>query len=89
MDAAFSRRRGRVAVFDDQVGAGTIIDDRGDIWWFHCTAISTGTRQISVDERVMITIGTGPNGLEAVEVDPRRTDQSGDAESPAGEAPPA
>lgn len=70
-DAAFDERTGRVAVFDDRVGAGTVIDDRGDIWWFHCTAIADGTRSIDAETPVRIEVGTGPNGLEAVRVDPR------------------
>lgn len=69
----FTGRTGVVATFDDQVGAGTIVDDAtGAPWWFHCTRIADGTRTIAIGAPVRFSLEPGPTGLEAVAVAPAR-----------------
>jgi len=66
---AFTERSGVVATFDDQVGAGTIVDDAtGAPWWFHCTRIADGTRTIAIGVPVTFCVEPGPTGLEATTV---------------------
>lgn len=67
--AAYSRRSGTVASFDDTRGAGEIIDEDGKHRWpFHCTRIAGGSRTIEVGSPVTYRAEPGPTGLEAVEV---------------------
>ena len=63
---AFAARSGRVAAFDERVGAGTVRDDEsGDVWSFHATSIGDQTRTIPVGTWVWFTVRPGPLGLEA------------------------
>ena len=63
---AYATRSGRVATFDDQVGAGTVRDDvSGDVWSFHATSIADATRTIAVGTWVWFAVRPGPVGLEA------------------------
>lgn len=66
----FSERSATVTDFDDHVGAGTATEDDGTAWWFHCTAIGDGSRQVEPGRRVRIEIGPGPTGIEARLVHP-------------------
>jgi cold shock CspA family protein len=67
--AAFGSRSGRVATFDDAVGAGTVVvDGSEETWSFHCTSIADGSRTIPVGIWVTFDIEPGPTGLEAVRV---------------------
>ncbi len=68
--AAFSERTGVVATFDDHVGAGTVRDEGGHLWSFHCTRIADGSRTIAVGAEVSFRVEPGPVGLEAVGVAP-------------------
>ncbi len=52
---------GVVKTFDDR-GHGTILDDGGAEWFFHCTSISGGGREINVGERVAFELVPGRQG---------------------------
>ena len=69
---AFTERAGVVATFDDQVGAGTIVDDAtGAPWRFHCTAVADGTRTIAEGTAVVVDVAPGlPGRWEATVVTP-------------------
>ena len=47
-----SDRRGTVESFDDQAGLGTIVDDDGVEYPFHCIEIADGSRTIEVGAEV-------------------------------------
>ena len=67
LHAAFATRTGRVATFDEQVGAGTVAADGSDEeWFFHCTRLADGSRSIPVGTWVTFEVQPGPTGLEAV-----------------------
>jgi cold shock CspA family protein len=60
---------GTVSAFDDHRGLGTVTDDRGREWPFHCTAIADGSRTIEVGTAVVFRPAPGHLGrMEAVEV---------------------
>ena len=40
--------RGVVSAYDPAAGYGKVRRDDGTEWWFHCTAIADGTRDIAV-----------------------------------------
>lgn len=64
-------RRGTVETFDDAVGLGHIIDDRGVRWMFHCTTIADGSRTIEVGQAVGFEVDAGgPGRWEAFAVSP-------------------
>jgi cold shock CspA family protein len=64
-------RRGAVAAYDDVAGYGTITEDGGAEWWFHCTAIADGSRTIDVGAAVAFRVVPGHLGRhEAVDVRP-------------------
>jgi cold shock CspA family protein len=44
--------RGRVVDFDEHVGLGHVVDDRGTTLLFHCVEIADGTRTIPVGQPV-------------------------------------
>lgn len=56
------RRNGTVATFDDPAGYGTVADDDGGEWFFHCTAIADGTRTIATGVAVAFEVVPGRNG---------------------------
>ena len=61
--------RGTVAEFDAHRGYGTLRDDAGRAWFFHCTAIADGTRDVAVGRVVTFVAVAGPLGRwEAAEV---------------------
>ena len=62
---------GTVTAFDDPAGFGTVTTDEGGEHFFHCTAITDGTRQIAVGARGRPRIGPGRLGRwEAATVRP-------------------
>ena len=69
--AVFGRHQGEVRTFDDHAGAGTVVDDGGAAWSFHCTRIADGSRTIAVGAAVGFRVVPGPTGFEAVDVAPR------------------
>ena len=44
-----TKSTGRVAEYDEHRGFGTIEDEAGRRYWFHCTSIANGTRTIDAD----------------------------------------
>ncbi len=64
--AASGPRTGRVAAFDEARGVGTVSDDAGGEYPFHCTALVDGTRMVAVGARVVFDVRAGHLGrLEA------------------------
>lgn len=62
-------RLGKVTVFDEERGLGTILADDGSELSFHCTSIVGGQRRIPEGARVMFATVPGHLGaLEAVGV---------------------
>lgn len=60
---------GVVSAFDEARGLGTVSDDDGRTWPFHCTAVADGTRTVAVGERVAFCVGPGHLGrMEAAQV---------------------
>jgi len=54
---------GRVAIFDDPGGYGTVAaDEPAGTWFFHCTAIADGTRAIEVGAAVDFEVVAGRLG---------------------------
>ncbi len=64
---------GTVVAFDDAKGYGTVREDDTDVeHFFHCTAITDGTRTIDVGALVTFDVVAGRNGTwEARSVAPR------------------
>ncbi|MDQ1401724.1 MAG: cold shock protein [Actinomycetota bacterium] len=54
--------RGVVVQFDDHAGVGTIRGDDGRELFFHCTAISDGTRTIDAGSAVEFDVRAGHLG---------------------------
>ena len=64
--AAAGPRAGTVAAFDDDRGTGTVTDDDGTSYGFHCTALTDGSRRVAVGTRVTFLVAAGHLGrLEA------------------------
>jgi cold shock CspA family protein len=62
-------RLGKVTVFDEERGLGTITADDGSELGFHCTSIVGGERRIAEGARVTFATAPGHLGvLEAVGV---------------------
>ncbi len=62
-----SVRLGVVTAFDEQRGLGSVADDAGGRWAFHCTQIADGTRTIAPGTRVAFLEAAGHLGrMEAV-----------------------
>ncbi len=65
-------RPGVVTAFDAAEGAGWLVDSvDGTRWWFHCTRIADGSRQVANGATGSFRVTTGPTGLEATDVLPR------------------
>lgn len=65
-------RHGTVVDFDEQRGTGTLAEPSGAIHFFHCTAITDGTRRIEVGAPVTFEVVAGHLGRwEAACVQPR------------------
>ncbi len=74
LSSAFGSWTGRVASFDDRVGAGTVRTDGTELVWpFHCTRIADGSRTIPEGAYVSFEVVPGPSGLEAVDLRRRTT----------------
>jgi cold shock CspA family protein len=68
--------RGVVVQFDDHAGVGTIRGDDGQEHFFHCTAISDGSRTIPEGASVEFEVRAGHLGRwEAGEVRPSKEQQ--------------
>jgi cold shock CspA family protein len=64
-----SIRTGAVDEFDDPRGLGTVLDDDGRRYRFHCTAVADGSRRIEVGTRVTFLLGPGHLGqIEARQI---------------------
>ena len=64
-----TKSTGRVAEYDEHRGFGTIEDEAGRRYWFHCTSIANGTRTIPVGSSVTFHVVAGHLGRwEAAEV---------------------
>jgi cold shock CspA family protein len=62
-------RLGVVTGFDELRGLGTVADDAGGAWSFHCTAISDGTRTVAVGTPVAFEVVPGHLGrMEATRI---------------------
>jgi cold shock CspA family protein len=60
--------QGSVAEFDARRGVGTIVAD-GRRYFFHCTRLADGSREVAVGQPVEFTVGPGRMGdWEAVAV---------------------
>ena len=62
---------GTVVSFDTAAGLGIVAGAGGGKWWFHCTQIADGTREI--DAKTEVTFVVAParmGGWQAVEVTP-------------------
>jgi cold shock protein len=55
-------RQGTVEDFDEGRGLGTVVDDDGGRYPFHCTALVDGTRSVAVGARVVFTPAPGHLG---------------------------
>lgn len=65
-------RRGVVAAYDDARAIGTVRDEAGGEWPFHCSAIADGSRHIEPGAAVVFGVRPGHLGRwEAVAVTPR------------------
>ncbi|MCC5953031.1 MAG: hypothetical protein JJU45_13150 [Acidimicrobiia bacterium] len=60
--ARVTERSGIVEEFDEDGGQGTIVEPSGARWWFHCTAVSDGSRTIPTDTAVAFTLVPGHLG---------------------------
>jgi cold shock CspA family protein len=65
-------RTGLVATFDDPRGLGTVDDDDGRRYDFHCTAVADGSRTIAVGIPVTFLLAPAHRGrFEARDIQPR------------------
>ncbi len=55
-------RHGRVASFDRARGLGTVVDDFGESFGFHATAIADGSRTVEVGAEVVFSLAPGHTG---------------------------
>lgn len=55
-------RTGTVERYDPAAGYGTVVDDSGRSWWFHCTAIADGSRAVDEGARVVFRLTPGRLG---------------------------
>jgi cold shock CspA family protein len=62
MSPATGPRPGRVEAFDDARGIGTVVDESGRSYPFHCTALTDGTRSIAVGTRVVFEVAAAHLG---------------------------
>ncbi len=59
---------GAVVSFDTAIGLGTIRDQDGDVWPFHCISIADGTRSIDVGAEVTFSTAFQVMRNEAVNI---------------------
>lgn len=55
-------QRGEVTAYDAAAGYGTVRGVDGREWWFHCTSIADGSRQIDVGAAGVFSLVTGRSG---------------------------
>ena len=55
-------RVGEVEAFDKEVGLGQVRASDGELYPFHCTEISDGSRDIAVGAEVAFVIAAGHRG---------------------------
>jgi cold shock CspA family protein len=62
---------GEVSQFDQARGVGSVRDDQGREWFFHCTQIADGSRTIGIGQAVTFFVVPGHRGqYEAAKVTP-------------------
>ena len=61
---------GSVESFDGHRGTGVVVDEAGERFPFHCTAIADGTRDITVGARVRFVVTPGLGRWEAAGLRP-------------------
>ncbi len=54
---------GSISAYDADRGLGTLIDEAGQEWPFHCTAIAGGSRTIDAGTAVVFELAAGHLGL--------------------------
>lgn len=57
------RRTGIVIEFDEHVGLGSVRDELGEEFFFHCTEITDGTRRIEIGAAVSFAVSPAHKGL--------------------------
>jgi len=57
-------RTGAVVEFDEQRGLGTVLDDDGRRYRFHCAAIADGTRTVETGAHVVFAVVPGHLGRD-------------------------
>ena len=67
-------RRGSVTDFDDERGLGTVTDDSGDTFPFHCVEIADGRRSIAVGTPVEFDVVAKLGRYEAARLTARTAD---------------
>lgn len=68
---SLTRRAGRVASFDAQVGLGEVCAEDGTRYPFHCAQIADGSRDIAAGAEVTFVVRPGLPGVwEAYELSP-------------------
>ena len=66
-----------VRSFDEDRGLGTVAEDGGGEYPFHCTAIADGTRRIDVGVHVVFEVAPGHGGrFEARSLTPVRVSEA-------------
>ena len=70
MSAEPGDHTGSVESFDGDRGTGVVIDDAGEQFPFHSTAIADGTRTIDVGTRVKFAVTPGLGRWEAAGLRP-------------------
>lgn len=64
-------RRGTVVAFDGRRGIGEVVDEAGERFFLHCTAIADGSRSVAVGAVVRFVVVPGRQGRwEAAAVEP-------------------
>ena len=62
-------QRGIVSAFDSAAGYGTVRTHDGTDWWFHCTSIADGTRDVDVGVARSFRLAPGRAGRwEAIDL---------------------
>jgi cold shock protein len=62
-------RQGVVSAFEEERGLGTVTDEDGATFDFHCSALVDGTRSVEVGRAVVFVVRPGHRGrLEAREL---------------------
>lgn len=55
--------RGTVFSFNFHEGLGSVVDEKNNVYDFHCTAIADGSRNISIGESVSFCLQPAMNGI--------------------------